>query len=425
MRVLLLAISLFLILPAKGFSQINKENLIGTWFPVMEQDYDGDTASVLRYTQLYRFIDADRGILEEIGTNVNPIPFTYNIVSDSIFIEFDEGKLKNSTPWDKRGILLEVDENGFKVIFNSTNSTKFTTTISFIPLPRYEIEESVEELKNELFNEVWEFKMDFEGYGEPYKILYQFECKTDSSRVRKDYQSSIHLVETFQKLLHQTDPVFWAVGKHDKSLIIRVNDVFSSFRSYIYIVKEVSQNQMKLMVWNRGIAYPVIAKRKKSPPVNKLRKALSKISSTKWQFHSEKIPPPIDTTGLIILETVVDDFEEFEPFERDSTAVIRQNDLDEKLLILEFQSDGTYYIYREERVLDTGSWTPIFNMTQLKLKSARKRSSGNGIYGGTIQIDLLKKNKFRLKRKFEQRSPISGTKDESFLETYKPYQKQK
>lgn len=413
-----IAILLLSFFHQKGVGQINEEDLLGTWFPVMELDGQGDTSSFLTYSSIYKFSEGNKGLIEDTGLNVKSIQFSYQVISDSVFIRFQDEASKDGNPQSRTARVLSVDENHLKLSLSDP-----TRTVFFVPLPEYGLAESIQDVKSTLFDEIWEFEMDLEGYGEPYKVLYHFKNETDSTLVSKNYQSSIHLVATHQKFLHRNDPLFWSVGKHDDAMILRVNDVFSDFQSFIYIIKEVSANSMHLMVWKRGKAYPVTAKRKSPLSDKKVSKINSKLTRTKWQFRSEKIPPPIDTTGLIILDMVLDDFERLPPYKHDSTSIIRQADLDEKLLHLEFRPNGTYYIYRNERVLDKGIWTPIFNFTQLKLVSSRDRNLGDGIYGGIIEIESLRKNKLLLKRRFEQRSRISGTSDHSYLETYKPYRK--
>lgn len=400
-------------------AQIYEDDLIGTWFPVMELDEEGDTSSFLTYSSIYKFGEGNKGFIEDPGLNIESIPFTYEVISDSIYIHLNDEESKGGNPQSRVARVLEVNENRLELKLSYP-----TRTMVFVTLPEYGVKQSIQDIKSRLFNETWEFETNLEGYGEPYKVLYNFKYETDSSLVRQNYQSSIHLVEAHQKFFHRNDPLFWSVGKHDDAMILRVNDRFSNFRSYIYFVKEVSADNMQLVVWQRGKAYVTTAKRKSPLSTKKVNKIRSKLTRTKWQFHSEKIPPPIDTTGLILLDMVLDNFEELPPYKRDSTAIISKRDRDEKLLILKFQSDGTYSICRQERVLDRGTWTPIFNFSQLKLVSSGDSNLGDGIYGGIVQIELLRKGKFKLRRIFKQRSAITGTSDHSYLETYKPYRKQ-
>ncbi len=414
----LLLILMLVLIAYKSKAQISEEDLLGTWFPVMEQYEDGDTSSFLTYSSIYKFSEGNKGIIEDTGLNIEPIQFAYQVISDSIFMRFIDKESKDGNPQSRTAKVLSVDENHLKLSLSGPIRTVF-----FVPIPEYGLAESIQDVKSTLFDETWEFETDLEGYGEPYEVLYHFKYETDSSLVSEKYQSSIHLVETHQKFFHGNDPLFWSVGKHDDAMILRVNDVFSDFQSFIYIIKEVSTDKMQLVVWKRGKAHAVTAKRQSPLSDKRTRKIHSKLTRTKWQFRSEKIPPPIDTTGLIILDMVLDDFERLPPYKHDSTSIIRQADLDEKLLHLEFRPNGTYYIYRNERVLDKGTWTPIFNFTQLKLTSSRDRNLGDGIYGGIIEIESLRKRQFKLRRRLEQRSRISGTSDHSHLETYRPYRK--
>lgn len=187
---------------------------------------------------------------------------------------------------------------------------------------------------------------------------------------------------------------------------------------------------MVFSLWDESGEYEAVMKRLRKPTTKQSKKKLKWLTHHKWRFYSEYIPPPepVDTAQVMDLGIVIDDFEDLYPdrfpdYEYDSTLLVNQKDLDNQSLILDFSTNRTYRIFRNERLLDQGGWQYLFSETVIELKSTRKEDTGDGIYRGSVHIISLDKNELQLYRHFESFLSNSQEHSYSYLETYKPDKK--
>lgn len=416
MKGLVVAILLLLAIHQKASSQINEEDLLGTWFPVMEQYEDGDTSFFDLNSPIWAFEQDGIGRQEVAGNNAISYPFTYNISGDSLEINGDNGHF--------RFRLTKGANSSLKIHFDPMS------IVTFIHIPSYNTGIDLAELKSALDNDTWEFSIIDYGHSEPFSILYQFESQLeDSSIVRHYFHGTTFSLKAYKNgLFADQRGDFWSIGEHEGTQILSIRHEFSWMSSLVFILKKYQEGLLEFSTWEFGRKLKVIARRINKPNFQVLKRNSKILTQTKWQFYSEYIPPPdTDTTNIMDLGMVKDDFEELDDkdYRHDSTAVVQQTDLNEKLLLLEFQQDGNYKISREDRILDQGTWKYFFNQTVIQLSSNKEPYKADGIYGGDIKIESINKKEIKIYRNFRQLLNDNNWDSYSYLETYKPYRKRK
>lgn len=404
----ILVLLTFLTISVPAFGQITEEELIGTWFPVMQQFEDGDTSYYDTNFPIFIFEKNGKGKHEIPGNNPISFPFTYKVLNDSIQI---------SSKKEITSLRITRTSNfGLKIFF------KPMSIVTFIRLPEIDLNLGLKELKSTITGNIWEFFLD--GLHE-FPILYEFDSQlNDSSMVGRDFHSTTFSVRAYLDGLHGNDEEnFWAIAEHGTTQVLRINHIFSFLGSKVLLLEKYEKDQLEFSFWDHGEKHELIAKTKEKSNPRSLQRNFKLLTQTKWQFFSEYIPP-VDTTGLMDLGMVADDFEELDnQYKHDSSAVIWQSDLDLKLLMLEFHQNGTYKISRQDRVLDQGTWRYFFDHTVVKLTSSKERHKSDGIFGGDIKIESIKQNRLKLYRNLDEYLGHANYGSYSHLETYKPYRK--
>lgn len=416
MKGLTLTVLLLLFIPQKAFSQIDEKDLIGTWLPIGirqldQEDYHESPAILLV------FEENGTGMRKGTGGNLTDLPFTFKHIGDSLEWNFG-GEISKA-----KVLLLSEDKMTFT--WDSTN------VLGLIRLPQIDAGISLSEFKQVFENETWEMTID-SRHG-PYSILYQFEDHVLDSGLT-DYRiwhRDLGL-RSYQNGITDAIRQSWTVTETG-TLILGIDREFSSLGSFTLLLQGFHTDSMAFSIWDEGIERQVLMKRLEKPSQKQSKKQLNRLTKYKWKFYSEYIPPPesIDTANIMELGIVEDDFVEDSQwyptgYLRDSTLLLTQKDLDNKLLILDFSKEGKYAIYRDKRLLDEGNWRYLFNKSVLELKSEKAVEMSDGIFGGTLQIISLKKNEMKLYREIEGfLDSQSYHYPYSYLETYKPYRKRK
>ncbi len=408
MRGLVVAILLLSFLRQEAVSQVNEEDLLGTWFPVSVKLWNGDY-SYGPPALILVFEKEGKGIRKGTGANIVDIPFTYQLGQDSLELVFEGRRGKIRAP-----VLIG---NQMTIQFDSTRIT------DFIRLPKLDAGIELSEFRESLKNQTWELTIG--SSQEPTSILYQFEDHVLDSGLT-DYRlwSKDLGLRTYHFGIVDAIRQSWTVSQHYKTLILGIDREFSLMASFTLLLQSFTDDSMIFSYWDQNIEHQAFLKRLNKPSERQSAKRLHWLTQTKWQFYSEYIPPPdTDTTNIMDLGMVKDDFEELDNggYKHDSTAVIQQTDLDERLLLLEFKQDRTYEISRENRILDQGTWKYFFNQTVIQLNSNKEPYNADGIYGGDIKIESIKRNEIKLYRNLKQLLDDYHSEPYSHLETYIPY----
>jgi hypothetical protein len=381
-------------------AQINEEDLIGTWFPVMEQFTQGDTVPVITKSS-YVFEMGQIGRAEPLGSNATVYPFRYKLEGDSLFIQTRSDTIRSK--------IISLGRQNLTIAFDEA------TRVSFIPLPDYNLSLDISELVDNLVNEVWEFEIQHSAQGKDIKMLYQFGLGSKNRVISPEFRGTIHDIKVMDSDFPQHGgQVFWTVGKHGNSFVLRVDDIFSGFQSGIFIIKHFSENSMELITWRMGKSSKVLARKVKKPSKQKTEHILNLLTRSRWRFDHKVPAPSVDSIQISAISDYF--YDRGFSYKVDSTAVILQSDYENGLLMIDFEPDGRYAIYREERLLDSGDWKMSFYGKLVSLKSDRKMSSGDGIFGGELLVESIKKDELRLKayliqqvnnsREYSQNTPL-------------------
>lgn len=414
MKGLVPTVLLLLILSERAISQTLEKDILGTWLPVSVMNWEGEY-SFPTPALLLVFEQGGKGLRKGTGSNLVTLPFSYRLDSDSLEWNFEENIFKTQ--------LAELKNDLMTIRFDSSY------VIDYIRLPQVDAGIELSEFKEALKNQSWELTIG--SFNEPTSILYQFEDHVLDSGLT-DYRLWSHDLglRSYQSAITQAIRQSWTVSQQGKTLILGIDREFSLFGSFTLLLKSFSDDRMVFSLWDESGEYEAVMKRLRKPTKKQSKKKLKWLTHHKWRFYSEYIPPPepIDTAQVMDLGIVIDDFEDLYPdrfpdYEYDSTLLVNQKDLDNQSLILDFSTDRTYRIFRNERLLDQGSWQYLFSETVIELKSTRKEDTGDGIYRGSVQIISLDKNEMQLYRHFESLLSNSHQQSYSQLETYKPDKK--
>ncbi|MCE7993834.1 MAG: hypothetical protein HEP71_17740 [Roseivirga sp.] len=393
-------------------AQIYEEDLIGTWFPVMEQFINDDTISLINPV-LQVFEPSGQGRTEVLGNNSKLYPFNYVIHNNSLQIIADNDTFKTKvlslTP---ELLIIEVDS---------------LRAVSFVPLPEYHTGKVLPDLKKVLTNNSWQFEITSNLTNETYLISYHFtDYLNNLSYMLPDFEKSVFTAWSSVHVPHEDQSLIWSVGEHNNTSILRMQSVFKESEDLILIVKAFRSNTIEFVTWNMGVQNTIVARKVKRPTMKNQEKTLSLLTGKKWRIDKESFhvkrnsrsEEPIDfyTTSSVYARG---------PYSLDSTSLICRNDIEQQLVVLQFNPDFTYKVYREQRLLDEGRWILTFNGQEIRLSSSREEWSGDGVYGGIIRIGKLQKNRIILKRRFHHQLDHDHSIEESNWETYKPYRKQK
>ncbi|MCE7993833.1 MAG: hypothetical protein HEP71_17735 [Roseivirga sp.] len=414
MRGFVVAILLLLILSEKAVAQIVQKDILGTWLPISVKNWAGQYSFPVPALLLV-FEQEGKGIRKGIGSNLVTTPFSYHLYPDSLEWKFEENTWKTNLP--------EFKDDLMTIWFDSSHVT------DYIRMPQIDSGVEISEFKDALENQTWELTIG--SFNEPTSILYQFEDHVLDSGLT-DYRLWSHDLglRSYQSSITQAIRQSWTVSQQGNTLILGIDREFSLFGSFTLLLKSFSDDRMVFSLWDASGEHEAVMKRLHKPTSKQSKKKLKWLTHHKWRFYSEYIPPPepVDTTQVMDLGIVTDDFEDLYPdrfpdYEYDSTLLVNQKDLDNQSLILDFSTNRTYRIFRNERLLDQGSWQYLFSETVIELKSTRKEDSGDGIYRGSVQIISLDKNEMQLYRHFQSLLSNSHQQSYSQLETYKPDKK--
>ncbi|GAB5527637.1 MAG: hypothetical protein Roseis2KO_55090 [Roseivirga sp.] len=412
MKGLIPAILLLLVVSEGAISQTVEKDILGAWLPISVKNWEGQYSSPTPVLLLV-FEQGGKGLRKGTGSNLVTLPFSYRLDSNSLEWNFEENIFKTQLP--------ELQNDLMTIRFDSSY------VADYIRLPQIDAGAELSELKEALENQTWELTLG--SYREPISILYQFEDHVlDSGLTDHRLWSKDLGLRTYHFGIIDAIKQSWTVSQHGETLILRIDRGFSSIGSFTLLLKSFSNDFLTLSYWEDDEEQFATMKRLHKPSAKESKKKLKWLTQTKWQFQSEYIPPPdTDTTNIIDLGMVIDDFEELDDggYKHDSTAVIQQTDLDEKLLLLDFQQNGAYRIWREDRILDEGTWKYFFNQTVIQLISNKEPHSADGMYGGDIKIASIRNREIKLYRNLKQLLNDNESDSYSHLETYKPYRKQK
>ncbi len=401
---------IFLITPAGAFSQVTEEDLIGTWFPVMELDEKGDTTFFVSTPNLLAFHPNGEGKAEFPGERTKEYPFSYKVFTDSIYAETQNNSLFFQA--------IKPHKDRLTLIFSKEQ------TISFVRLPEYSYSKNLEALEETLSGGTWEFPLP--DYERKDLLLFQYELShlKDSSRThRTPWNKAYSSLRPYDDDRNKVDGLLWSVSQHKNTFVLHIDFGWDIDKYQTFLVKRFDNKSMTVDFWREGIRYEVNVKKLPQPTIKQIAKKVRKLTRFKWRFESEKVPKTYDSLDIRNWDRTHDYFEELPPYNNDSTLLIKQSDLDQNLLILEFSNDSTYTVYREERVLDTGSWRFIFDDKRLVLQSSKDSGLSDGVFGGYVFIDKVRRNTLKISRDFLHNQSRSYWNNFSYPETYKPYRK--
>jgi hypothetical protein len=383
------------------------KELLKTWLPIMTQNHKGDTSLYdIEHNYLLTFDSSGNVYFGIVETNKNSlVSFSLSDIDSLIF------RTKDRAPFSCK--LVELDDSKLVLAFDERNLT------TFIPLPHFELKESLTSVRQKLAEDVW----TFEGFG-PHLFELDIEFLNtleDSSMVRSRYHDQVKTARIQGQFRDYDD--LWVLDSHKGTIVLSIESIFNATEVLKFLmVKSVDENEIKMAYWLGGREYELKATKWKKKSSHKQKKEIDFLTRQAWRIQEEIIPPPLDTTGPMDLGMVIDDFQELEDeeYKKDSTLIISQEDLDNHSLILEFDKSGTYKIYRESRVLDEGIWGMQFNNTIIHFESNRKAYESDGILRGDIEIKELKKNKLVIRRLFLNNLKSRTDREISFWEIYKP-----
>tara|TARA_R110001592_G_scaffold4056_3_gene22787 strand:- start:245 stop:1450 length:1206 start_codon:yes stop_codon:yes gene_type:complete len=376
------------------------KELLKTWMPVLSTNYKGDTT----YQEGPSFITFEQ---EGGHFELPEQKFTFNITQDRINFFLETGP-KQSVK------LIELQSDRLVLSYDSS------MIITYIPLPNFEQKMDLSDINAIISDNIWSFRLpgardDFFDF----KMEF-FDYLQDSGIVNYQYINLVKTVKFYPP--SDFDQVLWYVDRHQNTFVIHIKQIFSSiFGLEKLAIKDIGNNKMDLVYWLAGQEVNITAHKWKKKSIHKQSKEIENLTRQAWRIQEEIIPPPIDTTGLMNLGYVVDDFLEYgEEYIYDSTSLIYQEDIDSHSLILKFDKTGGYKIYRESRVLDEGKWSMGFNNTLIQLNSDKEERLSDGVFGGYIQIKEIKRNKLMIYRSFENSLNHQIKAVESLLEVYRP-----
>ena len=376
------------------------KELLKTWMPIMTQDYKGDTI----YQQGLNFLTFE----QESGHFELPNQeFTFEVDQDSvIFYNQTFGRLPAK--------IIELQNDRLILFLDSS------LVVTYIPLPNFENKAEQGDIDATISDNIWSFRFLLDD-GEYFHLDIEFlDHLQDSSIVGYQYLS---LAKTAKfKPSSVFDQATWYVDKHQNTFALHINEVFGTpFGLEKLIIKRIHKDKMSLVYWSDGEELTAEAYKWKKKSIHKQSNEIENLTRQAWRIQEEIIPPPIDTTDLMDLGYVMDDFLEYdEVYINDSTLIISQEDIDNHSLILKFEETGAYKIYRESRVLDEGKWSMQFNNTIVQLDSDNEERLSDGVLGGFIEIKELKRNKLIIYRSFATRLNHQEERNESLWEVYKP-----
>ncbi len=412
MHYLCIALFYFIGLQTKA-QDIN--HLINSWVPTDIKDYTGESDS-WRHSTMFSIITFQTNDTLELtygGTN-HKKKFFYRLQRDTL-------ELKNSEEEHEYFKVLERTENRLKIFYDSFN------IVTYQPFLESKNNISQAKLKEDLASNIWTFKQRKNTYKKEWSIDFRNGIQDSSLLIIEaiPYSNNAYFKETIRTNDH---PHIWALSSFKNVPILRLEEVgfsSSSNLSGIFFIDSHRNNKLRIYTWLDGDKVYFTAK-----ALEKVKKLnddnLKNLFRTKWRFDNAKYQRTKrrDRLGLMDLGIEYDDFQILtnSDYFHDSTLLILSDDLALKQLILEFSENGEYGIYREKKIIDSGSWQGFFNHTLLKMESDTKYDS-DGIVRGHIEIVHLSKNKLVLKREFQTRLNGNVTYESSLIETYRPVQK--
>ena len=384
------------------------DDLIGkTWMPVSVQRIEGEYLQHHQNYPLFTFLSNGKGKVERPASNRVEWDFDYRIKGDSILYDFHDENIRYVSD-----IIVQVSSDSLSLLTESgdiLNLIPLAPTIA--PLDSASLQEifTGKSFEFTTTEEYLNFRAEFFPIKEPvwWDSLY-----------RHHDVPNIFIPEFYDS--YQSSSV-WSAGIQAGSMLLRIEVVISSELDLgPLVITKVGANEIELMTWYYG--QPIQYTAREIPTSKAI--SLNKLTRYAWRFKSEHVPPPPDTTALIYMGRVEDDFDQIDlEYVKDTTLLIHQQDLNDRSLTLQFHPDRTYSISRLNHQLDHGYWFPFVMNQFLVLKSAKRFTKSDGIYGGVIDIKELKKNRLKLKRKLTYQKDEIYHFDNSYLETYKPYRK--
>lgn len=409
MRLASMLLTLFLIQPVTKAQE--KDPLINTWLPINVTDYTGESDSWGRSIMfsIITFQANDTMALTYGGTDYKK-KFFYRLHSDTL-------ELKESEAESDYFKVLERSEDRLRIFFDSFN------IVTYQPFEVGNISIDHTKLKKHLTSNIWTFKQVKSEYKQELLIDFRLGIQ-DSSLIQPKFIPHANDVYFKGSIYLNDDPYVWYISEFYNTLLLRIEGVgFSSFIGIpsLFFIESYNKKRLRAYCWMNGEKMFFVAKADKMKAAHK--ENLDLLFTSKWRFESDKFEKikRRDTKGLMDLGMAEDNFYELtEPvYIHDSTFVISEDDLKQKRLVLEFEKNGAYRIYREARIIDSGKWKGYFNSTQLTIQSDKKYDS-DGIIRGYIEILHLTKNKLVLRREFLTRLNGENEIVSSKIETYRP-----
>lgn len=391
-------------------AQINEDDLIGTWFPVMELEREGYAVPFITSPNLLVFKGQGKGMAEFPGENTREYPFSYKMFTDSIYVK---------TPYAEFGFAAsKPDQDQLILTFDDEKD------LHFIRLPQYDTGKPLNQLIEVLVGEAWDFAFPTGAQDERYFIKHEFSPLKDTSKIHLTPRNIVY--SSALSYDHYTmEPTFWSVSQYGKTLVLNIQSGHPYDWHHTFLIRSFNEDVILADYWTEGLKYEMTIKKSQAQKPGKVARVVKLLTRIKWRFKSEKLPVPNNILDLTSPDWTGDYLEMFPPYNNDSTLLIKQSDLDQKLLILEFNEDKTYKVYRENRVLDEGAWRFVFNGERLMLQSTRDPYISDGVFGGYIFINRIKRNTLEISRDFLFNQSRGYWNDFSNLETYTPYRKSK
>lgn len=226
------------------------KELLKTWMPILAQNHEGDTVS-LEDLNIVTF-ENRRGVI-----GFQDRPFNYQLVNDSISIQLNQDVVFKLA-------LLELESQRLILSFDPS------MTITYIPLPAFDLRKNINEVIQSFTGEVWSFDIQTR-YG-TYNLDIDFSnVLEDSALVRPEY---LQFVKTARALSIKDDPILWYITKKEEAVILKMEFIYSSVNELgNYLITDFENDNIQFSYWEKGKEFHVQAKKwKKNQPTNKVRK---------------------------------------------------------------------------------------------------------------------------------------------------------
>jgi len=386
------------VFPGQGFSQLTQFPLESRWISAVPSGFGPEQGCSEPYQPIYYFFHRDSMRTEMSGVTINKSPLRYRIEGDSlIFYQSNSRQISFSIEeWTSQKMRIAVD-------------TSLSTTLW--KLPEYNLDASVDDIRATLKESIWQFS--WKGKKPNTELIRFKNTLEDSGIVLPEYHSEVRSFISQQSNYVSEYGAYWSVANHGKNIVLRMEDVMNTSIDIAFVIKKVQQNELSLEYWTCAGKKTITVKKVN---LQDSAKIIDLLTNRYWRYNKtlpKKHKKESRSSGMTGRWY---NAEKEKEYYRDSSLLIQAADLEKRMLRFKFNLDRSYQIFRNDRIIDSGSWQPLFDYKTIKLKSSRVNSEG--ILDGFLFVKKISANRLELRRQLRMEFDRAKSYETTSVERY-------